>query len=80
MTVKKIPAGFPQSTSRYSAGCTASDPWRREAPSAIEAVNGLVNRPELNPDEEDYLDVLGLLIADYEDSIDEHPDFTSWRQ
>ena len=43
---------------------------------AIAVVNGLLDRPALNPDEEDYLDVLGLLIADYEDSIYEHPDFT----
>ena len=43
---------------------------------AIAVVNGLLDRPALNPDEGDYLDVLGLLIADYEDSIYEHPDFT----
>jgi HTH-type transcriptional regulator/antitoxin HigA len=43
---------------------------------AIEVVNGLLDRPALTPDEEDYLDVLGLLIADYEDSIYEHPEFT----
>jgi HTH-type transcriptional regulator/antitoxin HigA len=43
---------------------------------SIAVVNGLLDRPALNPDEEDYLDVLGLLIADYEDSIYEHPDFT----
>ena len=42
---------------------------------AIAVVNGLLDRPTLNRDEEDYLDVLGLLIADYEDSIYEHPDF-----
>jgi HTH-type transcriptional regulator / antitoxin HigA len=43
---------------------------------AVEVVNGLLDRPELTPDAEDYLDVLGLLIADYEDSIYEHPEFT----
>ncbi len=43
---------------------------------AVEVVNGLLDRSELTPDTEDYLDVLGLLIADYEDSICEHPDFT----
>ncbi len=43
---------------------------------AIAVVNGLLDRPALTPDEEDYLDVLGLLIADYEDSIYEHPQFT----
>ena len=42
----------------------------------VEVVNGLLDRPALTPDEEDYLDVLGLLIADYEDSIYEHPEFT----
>jgi HTH-type transcriptional regulator/antitoxin HigA len=43
---------------------------------AIEVVNRLVDRPALTSDEEDYLDVLGLLIADYEDSMYEHPEFT----
>jgi HTH-type transcriptional regulator/antitoxin HigA len=43
---------------------------------AIEVVNRLLDRPALNADQQDYLDVLGLLIADYEDSIYEHPDFT----
>jgi HTH-type transcriptional regulator / antitoxin HigA len=39
-------------------------------------VNGLLERPTLTPDVEDYLNVLGLLIADYEDSIYEHPELT----
>jgi HTH-type transcriptional regulator / antitoxin HigA len=43
---------------------------------AVEVVNGLLDRPELTPDTADYLDVLGLLIADYEDSIYEHSEFT----
>jgi HTH-type transcriptional regulator/antitoxin HigA len=43
---------------------------------AVEFVNGLLDRPALSPDAQDYLDVLGLLIADYEDSIYEHPEFT----
>jgi len=43
---------------------------------AVEVVNSLLDRPELTPDAEDYLDVLGQLIADYEDSIYEHPEFT----
>ena len=43
---------------------------------AIEVANGLLTRPSLPPDVEDYLDVLGLLIADYEDSIYDHPEFT----
>ena len=41
---------------------------------AIEVVNSLIDRPALSPDQEDYLDVLGLIIADYEDSIYEHPE------
>jgi HTH-type transcriptional regulator / antitoxin HigA len=44
---------------------------------AIEVVNSLLDRPSRTPDEEDYLDVIGLIIADYEDSIYEHPGFTS---
>jgi HTH-type transcriptional regulator / antitoxin HigA len=43
---------------------------------AVEVVNGLLDRPALTFDEEDYLDVLGLLIADYEESIYEHREFT----
>jgi HTH-type transcriptional regulator/antitoxin HigA len=39
-------------------------------------VNDILDRPTLTSDEEDYLEVLGLLIADYEDSIYEHPEFT----
>jgi HTH-type transcriptional regulator/antitoxin HigA len=42
----------------------------------IEIVNRLLDRPSLTSDVKDYLDVLGLLIADYEDSIYEHPEFT----
>jgi HTH-type transcriptional regulator/antitoxin HigA len=42
----------------------------------IAVVNGLLDRPRLTSDEEDYLDVLGLLIADSEDSIYEHPEYT----
>jgi HTH-type transcriptional regulator / antitoxin HigA len=44
--------------------------------SAIAIVNSLLDRPGLSADEEDYLGVLGLLIADYEDSIYEYLDFT----
>jgi HTH-type transcriptional regulator/antitoxin HigA len=43
---------------------------------AIAVVNGLLDRPTLTSDDQDYLDVLGILIADYEDSIYEHPEFT----
>ncbi len=44
---------------------------------ATGVVNGLLDRPELSADAEDYLDLLGVLIADYEDSIYEHPEFSS---
>jgi HTH-type transcriptional regulator / antitoxin HigA len=43
---------------------------------AIAVVDGFLDRPALTAEEDDYLDVLGLLIADYEDTIYEHPDFT----
>jgi HTH-type transcriptional regulator / antitoxin HigA len=43
---------------------------------AISVVDGFLDRPALTADEDDYLDVLGLLIADYEDAIYEHPEFT----
>jgi HTH-type transcriptional regulator / antitoxin HigA len=43
---------------------------------AIAVVDGFLNRPARTADEDDYLDVLGLLIADYEDAIYEHPDFS----
>jgi hypothetical protein len=43
----------------------------------ISVVNGLLDRSSLNQDEEDYLDFLALLIADYEDSSYEHPEFTA---
>jgi HTH-type transcriptional regulator / antitoxin HigA len=49
----------------------------REHRRAIAVVNSLLDRPALIADEEDYLDVLGLLIADYVDSIYKHPDFTA---
>ena len=48
----------------------------RQHRQAITVVNGLLDRATLTPDEEDYLDVIGLLIAEYEDSIYEHPEFT----
>jgi HTH-type transcriptional regulator / antitoxin HigA len=43
---------------------------------AIEVVNRLLDRRALTAEEDDYLDVLGLIIADYEDSLYEHPEFT----
>jgi HTH-type transcriptional regulator/antitoxin HigA len=48
----------------------------REHRRALEIVNGLLDRPALTVDEADYLEVLGLLIANYEDSIYDHPEFT----
>jgi HTH-type transcriptional regulator/antitoxin HigA len=48
----------------------------REHARAIKVVNNLLDQPALTRDLEDYLDVLGLLIADYEDSICDHPEFT----
>ena len=42
---------------------------------AIAVVDELLDRTALSADEEDYLDVRGLLIADYEDSIDEQSEF-----
>jgi len=50
-----------------------SDPEHRRS---VEVVNGLLDRPTLTSNEEDYLDVLGRLIADYEGSNYEHPEFT----
>jgi HTH-type transcriptional regulator / antitoxin HigA len=43
---------------------------------AVEVVNALLDRTSLTADEEDYLDVLEMLIADYEASVYEHPEFT----
>ena len=77
MTVKadprRVSAGYVALLRGFPPRPIRSDDQHRRA---IAVVSGLLNRPALNPDEEDYLDVLGLLIADYEDSIYEHPDFT----
>jgi HTH-type transcriptional regulator/antitoxin HigA len=43
---------------------------------AVDVINALLDRATLNVDEEDYLDVIGLLVADYEDSLYEHREFT----
>ncbi len=77
MDVKTKPARF---SPEYLA-LLASFPLRpirddAEHRRAIEVVNSLIDRPGLIPDEEDYLDVLGLIIAEYEDSIYEHPEFS----
>lgn len=34
--------------------------------AAVAMIDSLLDRPELTPDEEDYLDVLGRLVEDYE--------------
>ena len=56
----------------------------RHAPSATtpgtarpsrRSSSGLIDRGRLTPEEEDYLEVLGLVVAAYEDSIYEHPEF-----
>ena len=43
----------------------------RELDAAITLVNELLDRPTLDEGEEDYLDVLGNLVEDYEESV--HP-------
>ena len=43
---------------------------------AIEVIDGIIDRDRLTPDEEDYLEVLGLIVGAYEDSIYEHPEFS----
>ncbi len=69
-----------RSSSRYLALLRAFPPRPicddDEHRRAVAVVNDLLDRPALTPDEEDYLDVLGLLIAEYEDAIYEHPEFT----
>jgi HTH-type transcriptional regulator/antitoxin HigA len=39
-----------------------------------ERVNSLLDQPELTPDEQDYLDLLGTLIYEYEQTQDPIPD------
>lgn len=34
-------------------------------------IDGLIDQPELSPDEADYLDVLGTLVYDYEERVEE---------
>jgi HTH-type transcriptional regulator / antitoxin HigA len=77
MTVKlnasRKSAGYLALLARYPPRPIRTDAEHRRA---IAVINGLLDRSALTLDEEDYLDVLGLLVADYEDSIYEHPDFT----
>ena len=70
-SARQVSAGISRSSAGFLRPIRNEDEHRR----AVAVVNGLLDRPALNRDEEDYLDVLGLLIADYEDSIYEHPDF-----
>jgi HTH-type transcriptional regulator / antitoxin HigA len=42
---------------------------------AIEVIDGLIDRDRLTLEEEDYLEVLGLIVSAYEDSIYEHIEF-----
>jgi HTH-type transcriptional regulator/antitoxin HigA len=42
---------------------------------AIEVIDKMIDRGRLTPEEEDYLEVLGLIVSAYEDSIYEHPEF-----
>lgn len=43
---------------------------------AIAVIDTLIDRGRLTPEEEDYLEVLGLIVAAYEDSLYEHPEFS----
>ena len=77
MTAKLNPrpksAGYLALLQQYPPRPIRNDAEHRRA---IAVINGFLDRPALTSDEEDYLDVLGLLVADYEDAIYEHPDFT----
>ena len=42
----------------------------------VEVIDGMIDRGRLTPEEEDYLEVLGLIVSAYEDSIYEHPEFS----
>lgn len=46
----------------------------KELLTAQEAIDSLVDRGELTPDEEDYLNVLGALVHEYEQSQEAIPD------
>jgi HTH-type transcriptional regulator / antitoxin HigA len=43
---------------------------------AIEVIDSMIDRDRLTPEEEDYLEVLGLIVSAYEDSIYEHAEFS----
>jgi HTH-type transcriptional regulator/antitoxin HigA len=48
----------------------------REHRRAIEVIDGLIDRGRLTREEQDYLEVLGLIVSAYEDSVYEHPEFS----
>jgi HTH-type transcriptional regulator / antitoxin HigA len=77
MTLKtdqhRASAGYRALLQKYPPRPIRTDDEHQRASAVI---NALVDRPTLTADEKDYLDVLGLLVADYEDSIFEHPQFT----
>ena len=43
---------------------------------AIEVIDRILDHGVLTPEEEDYLEVLGLIVSAYEDSIYDHPEFS----
>ena len=70
MTVKlklqRKSAGYLALLEQYPPRPIRTDAEHRRA---ISVINGLLDRSALTSDEEDFLDVLGLIVADYEDSI-----------
>jgi len=44
---------------------------REEFVKVQAVIDGLIDQPELSPDEPDYLDVLGTLVYDYEERVEE---------
>lgn len=43
---------------------------------AIGVIDDIIDRGRLTPEEKDYLEVLGLVVSAYEDSIYDHPEFS----
>ena len=43
---------------------------------AVAVLNDLIDRDSLDSGEEDYLEILGLIVSAYEDSIYERPEFS----
>jgi HTH-type transcriptional regulator/antitoxin HigA len=66
-------AGVPCTCRLFSP---APDSWRCRASACDRGRQQPARPPNPQPHQEDYLDVLGLIIADYEDSIYEHPEFS----